>query len=417
MGGEDPAALRAGAGRALITPAVRGERPVYLAGFGPNRVATQVHDDLYARALALSAGDTGLLLVTADVIGFQGVVVQELLDLLAPIAARAAIPRTHIMIVATHNHQGPDTLGLWGPSRAESGVDAAIMERIAHGLAAAATQAVGMLAPARLRAGAVPHVAGVVYNARDPEILDDALVALQVAGAEPIATLVNFANHPEALGEQNTALSTDFVAALCATVEREFGGIALFLPGALGGMMTPNVTAHTFAEAERVGRTLGEAAVAALAVDEWQERPVLVCRKRRVALAQANPLFSLALEAGLLRPLAGITWSDAEEGRAMLESEVNHLVLGPAEFITVPGELLPALGLEIKAAMMGTVRGIVGLANDEIGYILPAEVFVYPKNPEQPGDHYEETMSLGRETGPAIMAAVRALLAPGSAGA
>jgi hypothetical protein len=416
MGGEDPAALRAGAGRALITPEVGGERPVYLAGFGPNRVATQVHDDLYARALALSTGDTGLLLLTADVIGFQGVVVQEMLDLLAPIAAQAAIPRTNIMIVATHNHQGPDTLGLWGPSRVESGVDAAIMERIAHGLAAAATQAVGTLSPARLRAGAVPRVADVVYNARDPEILDDALVALQVAGAEPIATLVNFANHPEALGEQNTALSADFVAALCATVERELGGVAIFLPGALGGMMTPRVAAHTFAEADRVGRTLGEAAVAALAVDEWQQRPALACRKRRVALAQSNPLFTLALEAGLLRPLAGSSAS-GPEGRAMLESEVNHLVLGPAEFIAVPGELLPALGLEIKAGMAGTVRGIIGLANDEIGYILPAEVFVYPENPWEPGDHYEETMSLGPETGPTIMAAVRALLAPAKPGA
>jgi hypothetical protein len=40
--------LQAGYAQATITPAL--ERPVYLAGFGRNRRALTVHDDLFVRA-------------------------------------------------------------------------------------------------------------------------------------------------------------------------------------------------------------------------------------------------------------------------------------------------------------------------------------------------------------------------------
>jgi hypothetical protein len=59
--------LRAGAARAIITPDV-ARKTVYLAGFGHNRVATGVHDDLDARCLALEAGGTMLALCSVDLI-------------------------------------------------------------------------------------------------------------------------------------------------------------------------------------------------------------------------------------------------------------------------------------------------------------------------------------------------------------
>ncbi|HEY63068.1 MAG TPA: hypothetical protein G4O02_00695 [Caldilineae bacterium] len=61
-----------------ITPDLSGRR-VYLAGFGRNRVATGVHDDLWVRALALSDGLTTVVLAAFDLIGlFQDDVVQIL---------------------------------------------------------------------------------------------------------------------------------------------------------------------------------------------------------------------------------------------------------------------------------------------------------------------------------------------------
>jgi hypothetical protein len=54
---------------------------------------------------------------------------------------------------------------------------------------------------------------------------------------------------------------------------------------------------------------------------------------------------------------------------------------------------------------------IVGLANDELGYILPEEDFVFPKDYFDPGSSYEESMSVGPRLGPAVCDAVTALVA------
>ena len=47
--------LLAGVAKTVVTPDVHKNK-VYLAGFGHNRVATGVHDELYVRCLALEAG-------------------------------------------------------------------------------------------------------------------------------------------------------------------------------------------------------------------------------------------------------------------------------------------------------------------------------------------------------------------------
>ena len=51
----------------IITPAL--DRPVYLAGFGNNRRAKTIHDDLYVRAFAIQTAKTTLVLVALDLIG------------------------------------------------------------------------------------------------------------------------------------------------------------------------------------------------------------------------------------------------------------------------------------------------------------------------------------------------------------
>jgi len=119
-----------------------------------------------------------------------------------------------------------------------------------------------------------------------------------------------------------------------------------------------------------------------------------------------NPLFRMAMGAGLLPDLLD---KDGE-----ITTEANLIKLGPAWLFGVPGELLPRLGLSFKAEMReagAAVPAVIGLTNDELGYILPQDAFVYPEDPFGPGDHYEETMSIGPEAGPRLRAALRALLA------
>jgi hypothetical protein len=62
-------ALQAGTAQSVITPELPRSHVVYLAGFGHNRVATGVHDDLYARCLALGIATQTLVICSADLIG------------------------------------------------------------------------------------------------------------------------------------------------------------------------------------------------------------------------------------------------------------------------------------------------------------------------------------------------------------
>ncbi|MCJ7706507.1 MAG: hypothetical protein MUO38_02700, partial [Anaerolineales bacterium] len=59
--------LSVGYAQTVITPSL--DRPVYLAGFGQDRRAETIHDDLTARALALKDEQTTLVLAALDLIG------------------------------------------------------------------------------------------------------------------------------------------------------------------------------------------------------------------------------------------------------------------------------------------------------------------------------------------------------------
>lgn len=106
--------IYAGAAKRIITPAL-GRGTVYLAGFDANQRATGMHDDLYARALALRVASK--------------------------------------VVACTHTHSGPDTLGLWGPSRFDSGANPQYQDWLRAQIVEAALEAVADLRPAQLCAG------------------------------------------------------------------------------------------------------------------------------------------------------------------------------------------------------------------------------------------------------------------------
>src|SRR5262245_53951653 len=96
-----------GFGEVDVSPEL-GKKPVYLAGFGQDRVAKKIHDPIMARAVVLADGETKIALVTVDVVGLFHPTVEKIREKLAGFK--------YILVSATHNHEGPDTLGLWGPS-------------------------------------------------------------------------------------------------------------------------------------------------------------------------------------------------------------------------------------------------------------------------------------------------------------
>ena len=125
--------FEAGAAQSVITPELSPQHPVYLAGFGHNRIATGVHEQLYARYLTLRIAKQKLVLCSVDLIGLfydDVLTVRREFEQTTPSAA-------FLIVAATHTHGGPDTLGLYGPRLLESGIDAKYLQWVSSASSAA----------------------------------------------------------------------------------------------------------------------------------------------------------------------------------------------------------------------------------------------------------------------------------------
>ena len=122
-----------------------------------------------------------------------------------------------------------------------------------------------------------------------------------------------------------------------------------------------------------------------------------------------------------------------DKQKMCIRSEVGYLKLGELEVAAIPGEIYPELVLgkvqdpadpaadfpdaPIEPSIYGQLKAahrmIVGLANDELGYIIPKRQwdekppFCYGRKKAQ----YGEGNSLGPETAPLLCGAFRELVA------
>src|SRR5262245_62077324 len=107
-------ALEAGFAEADITPDVTGPKPVWLAGYGFGRRATGIHDPLMARCVVLKQGDEKIALVAVDLVGLQ---------FPDTVKIRGKLPGfKYVLVSSTHNHEGPDVIGIWGRTALSRGV-------------------------------------------------------------------------------------------------------------------------------------------------------------------------------------------------------------------------------------------------------------------------------------------------------
>lgn len=235
---------QAGLGRAKITPT----EPLWMTGYAlrtkPGSVAAQ---DLWVKALAVkdSSGNRGVL-VTADLCG----VTRQLTDIVtAELMRRFSLPRSAIMINASHTHSGPVVDGYLAGLRIISGEDqkrlVAYHAFIEKQMVEAASQALNSLAPATLGIGygeatfginrrnnpagelAKRTAAGTLVGPTDPRV---PIMVVKDAKGTLLGILVSYACH-------NTTLSGyefhgDFAGSMQLEIERRHPSItALFVTG------------------------------------------------------------------------------------------------------------------------------------------------------------------------------------------
>jgi len=364
-----PGQLKSGAASMDVSPS----SPQYLAGFGQNRKSTAVHDPIYVQALVLEQGGQRLALVSVDAIGIQRHHLGGYLDKIHSVAP------DRVLIACTHDHSAPDTMGLWGKFLGSDGRDPSWIAFLQEKVGQAVDQAAQNLEPVELVIGSaeVPEH-GVVRNVRVKGLVDREVAVLGFfppGSSRPKSVLVNFAMHAETLWGNNLQITADWPGYMRKHVESATGAeVALYFNGAQGAMVTIDNSilpegkeAHSFEEAERVGSAVAKAAEQALASGERVKNPELVFARLIFYLPVENVLYNTAARTPLIT---------RQFYRGNFQTEVNLLRLGPAEIITIPGEAYPKIGLAIKREMKSRYKFIIGLANDELGYLLYPEDFV-----------------------------------------
>jgi hypothetical protein len=409
--------------------------PVWIAGFSNSKAANGIHDDVWARTMVIDDGKTRVAIVVLDAIGFMN---DDIIDARSRIPAEAGV--TYTIVTSTHTHEGADLMGIWGETPFKSGINNEYMEYVKNQIAASVTAAVKNMRPASLSisedlTGAIP----LVKDTRAPEVFDSGLRLIKAIDKENGATLgslIAWADHAETLWSQNLLITSDFCHYVREGVEKGvfngdslvkpgIGGVAVYINGAVGGLMTthPSLTVKdpitgqefkepTYEKADAQGKTLSLLALNAM------EKPAEVIDSagislvvRTLSLPIENTMFKFATALGVLD--RGTT------GWMKMRSELSVFKIGPISFTTIPGEAYPELingGIEapegrdyqieplevpsVREMMTGKYKFVFCLANDEIGYIIPKSQwdvkapYTYNRN-DSP---YGEENSLGVET-------------------
>ncbi len=437
--------LQAGFGEADITPALGG-KPVFLAGFGQNRRATEVLDPLAVRAVVLRHGGRTVAIACADAVGLFLPSVERV---------RKELPGfTYVLVSSTHNHHGPDTMGLWGPNPFTSGVDPDYLRRVEAATVKAIRDAEKSLRPVTARIGTVA-APELLHDTRPPIVKHDELVALQLrdpATDKPAGVVVQWNCHPETLDSKNTRLSSDYVGTAVQALRQKYGCPVVYLTGTVGGLMTtirvavPDEQGNRLPEGSvekmhRYGQLLALRAEEALSASKPLRLTPLEVRHRSIALPVDNKTFLLGKQLGVLPrpmerwtgdPYQPVTGEGAASDRRAVRTELAWLRLGELDVAVIPGEIYPELVLgkvadppdpaadypdaPIEPSVYGQLKGpyrmIVGLGNDELGYILPKRQWDEkpPFTYGQAKAPYGEVNSLGPDTGPLLCRAFQELV-------
>ena len=332
-------------------------------GVGPSSPVTNKQGDLTVRALVVADDQTRVAIVSSDFLGFPSILGNRVR------AKVKGIPPENILIGATHTHSAPDCYG-FPDGKGGFAIDLKYIDTVCNRMAEAINEATEKLQPARLKIATGEAKGKIAYNYYAPQLYDPRCTVIQALGSDgrPFVTLVNYAIHPEVLGSRVGILSPDLIGPLCERIAAKAGGLAIFMNGAQGGMVTADNRGaegkdlRTWSECQRIGTLLADEALRLVDPAPTQTEPKLFCAARTISF----PVDSPALRAVMMNSPLGYPSNDVSR----VTTQLNLINIGNAQIITIPGEALPNIGYYLKRKMRGEHNLLFGLTNDAFGYIL-----------------------------------------------
>ncbi len=431
-----------GFGKSVLLPDDIETKKYYIAGYGENNPARGVIDPQYAHAVYLDDNSSrgAVLIVSLDVVGLLNKDVNIIREQLKDFCEKTGCRKIDVM--CTHNHAGIDTMGIWG-KLPFSGKDEKFMNILFEGVKKAAYEAYESRKDGDLYLGTI-EVPDMQEDIRTPIVYSKTLTRFRFKpfdlGNE--VWILNFASHSESLQGCNHLVSADFPCYLREKIKKTVGADTLYTVGAIGGMISMDIPDEDVLRKEfrliestrDIGYKLADYAISV--TDEVKLEPKINFATKEFYMDVENPVLTIACDIGILTAekfatkTAPLYWT--------LKTEITYYEIGGKKILLLPCEIFPELvfGGALSAEESGTGKGpevnpellcditgdkdilIFGLANDELGYVLPPNDFVlnekspYVDNGRDKHNrrHYEETNSMGPKTAGVIAEVVKGIL-------
>ncbi|MCK3682834.1 hypothetical protein [Maribellus sp. YY47] len=360
--------------------AIRDITPDHLipisGGMGEPVMPTAYQGKLTVRALVLEKGTTKVAIVGIDNIGWPAYLGDRSRALIKEIAPE------NVLIGVTHTHSAPDAYG-FPDENGNTGADLDYLNWCVAQIADAVNEAAKNTQPADLKTAVAEAKGKIAYNYYAPRLYDPRMGVIQALATvgekkgKPIATLVNYATHPEILGTKRQLMSPDLCGPLYDRIESKAGGIALFMNSAQGGMVTADTRLENGGEANdwneciRIGNLMADEALRIIAPAPIQQDPQLYCAAETIELPVENKTMQFVFKQSPVAKLAEKQTDDYSK----VTTQVNLLNIGTAQALTIPGEALPNIGFFLKRHLKTEQPFLFGLTNDAFGYMLTKEDF------------------------------------------
>lgn len=424
-----------GFAKSIVTPSDVTSNKYYIAGYDSNNPAKGVLDDMYARAVYIDDNTSrgGVVMCCIDAVGISR---KDINDIRKLVIESKAIPcLKSINISATHSHSAIDTQGLWGEKIFKSGRNEAFMKALKQKTADAIIKAYENRKDGKLFYSVI-ETEEMQFDCRTPDTYDRNLTKIRFEAfdnSEEIC-IVNFASHAELMGSKTKVISADFPAYMIKEIEETNKNTnAVYFNGAIGGMISAKEIKKVYRNeidceeyTKQFGKDLGM--LVNSLTEETEIEPIINIKSAPININAENFVLILAR---LLKVLNNDIARNKKRNQASIYSEVGYLELGKKKIgmFLIPGELFPelwngefltendsanAVNAEYKILSKMTDcdhQFVIGLCNDELGYIIPDNDFIlnerlpYINSAKDRFDrnHYEETNSTGRNTARTIL--------------
>ncbi|MBQ2972837.1 MAG: hypothetical protein IJE19_00630 [Clostridia bacterium] len=433
-----------GFAKKALTPEDVTADTYYIAGYNVNNPAQGVLDDMYAKAVYLDDNTDrgGVILCALDCVGISRA---DINDIRQKVIESGKVPNLKsINICATHTHSAIDTQGLWGYDFYADGKNEEFMNSLKEKTAAAITAAYEARENGKLYFGTA-EAEGMQADTRTPIDYDKTVTSIRFEPADGgnDTYIVNFASHAEMLGAKTTVVSADFPAYMTEEINSRTGGAnVMFINGAIGGLITGDkineildktIDFDCLTYTKEYGKRVADLVMGI--TNEKELTPIINIRSQTVSVVCDNTALLLARFIGVLNN--DISRNGTNE--VSIISEVSYMELGSEQIgiFMIPGELYPELesgnflsaadaanGVKAEYKVLSEMTEcehsfVLGLCNDELGYIIPDndfmlhEWFPYFNIPYDANErkHYEETNSVGPETARTLLEATEELIA------